>query len=407
MTSSSSDDPLERLVRSLLRVLGLGGKSDEPPKEEPKPKPDVSDLQAGMQAIRHLLQKVGAALGAAGAALMTGLGYTQIHKIFPLPAGSSGWLFVLAVAGSAGGLIGAAWLAARFFGAQRRILISSEQEDGGSLRQWRLAKRKGFTNFERELRDEVFDEQAGEDGAKTLRGLELRALRYERIARREKDEARAKAFQAEADRLQGNVRLALVQAAAAVLERRSHQAFKGLFTAIPLLLAIAGIIVVFGLADWSQGQRDLISLRKSCAEAQKAGAVNACEPVVAKKDRSRYPAQEPGTPWLNGFRVKKLLKERTGYRVYGAGSQRTGQWVTTSLPQSESLAREGLALPPANSAKCVVTVRLPPGTAVRIGHVGPAFGEPGGLAQIQVVSAKKEVKYFADRPLPPSKGPCP
>lgn len=329
------------------------------------------------------------------------------EQIFPLPAGSSRCLVVLAVAGSSGGLIGAAWLASRFFGAQRRILISSEQEHGSRLWPWWRAKRKGFTNFERGLRNQVFDEQAREDGAKTLRDVELRALRYERIARRTKNEERAKALQAEADRLNGDVRLALVQAAAVVLERRSHQAFKGLFSVIPLLLTIAGIIVVFGLADWSQGERDLIALRKSCAEAQKAGAVNACDPVVAKKDRSQYPTQEPGTPWLNSFRITKLKQARTGYRIYGAGSQRTGQWVTTSLPQSEELAREGLALPPGNSAKCIVTVRLPAGTTVRIGHVGPAFGEPGGLAQIQVVSAKRAVTYSADRALPPSKSPCP
>jgi hypothetical protein len=407
MTGSSSDDSLERLRRSLLGFLGLGAKPHDPAEEVQKPKPDVGDLQAGMQAIRDLLQKFGAALGAAGAALMTGLGYTQIHKIFPLPAGSSGWLVVLAVVGSASGLIGAAWLAARFFGAQRRILVSSEQEHGSARRRRWLAKRKGFTDFERELRDQVFDEQAREDGAKTLRDVELRALRYERIARRTKDEERAKTLQAEADRLKGNVRLALVQAAAVVLERRSHQAFKGLLSAVLLLLTIAGIIAVFGLADWSQGERDLIALRKSCAEAQKAGAINACDPVVAKKDRSQYPTQEPGTPWLNSFRLRKLKQAQTGYRVYGAGSQRMGQWVTTTLPQSEELAREGLALPPGNSAKCIVTVRLTAGTSVRIGHVGPAFGEPGGLAQIQVVSAKRAVTYSADRPLPPSKGPCP
>lgn len=37
---------------------------------------------------------------------------------------------------------------------------------------------------------------------------------------------------------------------------------------------------LFGLADWSKGQRELISLRKACAEATTAGAANACDPVT-------------------------------------------------------------------------------------------------------------------------------
>jgi len=371
-----------------------------------------------MQAIRDLLKRVATALGAAGAALMGGLGYTQVHKIFPLPADSSGWLPVLAAAGSASALVGAAWLAARFFGAQRRIVMSSEQEEAKplfgwcppkGLSQWFWAKRKGFGNVERKLRNHVFDQYAQEQEARTLRSVELRAQRLQRMAqraRRAEHGDAAKRLQDEADRLNGVARLALVEAAAEVLERRSHQAFKGVLTAVPLLLTIGGIILVFGLADWSQGNRDLIELRKNCAEAQKAGAVNACEPVVAKEKRALYPPPTT-TPWLNSYRQGKLKKARIAYRVYGGGSQRSGKWVTTMSPQRQNSAQAGLALPLENSASCVVRVRIPAGTSVRIGHAGPSFGAPGRWSQIQILVAPKPVTYFADRPLPPAEGPCP
>jgi hypothetical protein len=56
---------------------------------------------------------------------------------------------------------------------------------------------------------------------------------------------------------------------------------------------------------------------------------------------------------------------------------------------------------------CTVQVRLPAGTTIRIGHVGPAFGESGGWNQVEIVSSQRRVAYSHDRPLAPSEGPCP
>lgn len=60
MTGHTSEDTVERFRRAVLRLLGIADKSkDSDEQSEPKPKPDVSDLQAGMQGIRDLQRTVG------------------------------------------------------------------------------------------------------------------------------------------------------------------------------------------------------------------------------------------------------------------------------------------------------------------------------------------------------------
>jgi hypothetical protein len=232
----------------------------------------------------------------------------------------------------------------------------------------------------------VFDEQARELEAATLKDVELRALRFERLARREPQEEPRNNLMKEADRLHGAVRLALVQACAEVLERRSHQAFRGFVTKLALAMTIAAIILVFGVADWSQGKRDLIALRKNCAEAKKAGATNPCETVVPKKERAQKgnmqtkATKQLTSIWLNSYRQLKSKRSLLGYRVYGADAGRAGRWLTIRVPETRRSARKGLALPPQNAARCVVQVRVPAGVVVRKGHVGPHFGEPGVAA---------------------------
>lgn len=272
----SADDVLKRLRRWL-------GEPEPQPEKPPDPsRASIDELKVGMADIRAHLRRFGAALGAAATAILTGVGYTQLHEIFPLPADSSpSWLTAAAAACGALALIGAAWLAARFFAAQRRILLTTRQEPLGLFGWWR-ERRRGFGRRERDVRNEFFNKTAREYGAASLRALELRAHRLERAARRlpEAKKSQADALTAEAARIGAAVRLGLLQAAAAVLERRAHQAFKGSMTALPLVLTIAGLLGLFGLADWSQGQRELAALRKECAEASKAGAVDACEKVV-------------------------------------------------------------------------------------------------------------------------------
>lgn len=258
------------------------------PKEDEKPEParaSIDQLKDGMEEIRGLLQRFGAAVGGAATVILTGVGLTQVHEIFPLPPDSAVWLTVLALAAGIAALVGAAWLAARFFAAQRRILMTTDQAPFG-LRGWFAERQRGFGRRERDVRNYFFDLTAAENGAQTLHALELRGQRLERIAQRLPAESQErKAFAAEAERLTGVVRLGMAQGAIAVLERRSHQAFKGSLTALALLMTIFGLLTLFGLADWSKGHRQLITLRKECAEATKAGATAACEGVLSKDQR--------------------------------------------------------------------------------------------------------------------------
>jgi hypothetical protein len=110
---------------------------------------------------------------------------------------------------------------------------------------------------------------------------------------------------------------------------------------------------------------------------------------------------------LNGYRQVKLSQAWIAYHVYGGGSSRRGRWATFVAPASRSVARSSLALPPENTAQCIVRVRIPPRTRVRFGHVGPLFGQTGGGRQIQLLGRLNRVEFWADAPLPPSKGPCP
>lgn len=72
------------------------------------------------------------------------------------------------------------------------------------------------------------------------------------------------------------------------------------------------------------------------------------------------------------------------YRVWG-GSDQVGSWVTPIRPVSSAAAREGLALPPENAAAYVSRVTLPPGVRMQVGTAAPAFGQPGGWAQAQLL----------------------
>ena len=52
---------------------------------------------------------------------------------------------------------------------------------------------------------------------------------------------------------------------------------------------------------------------------------------------------------------------------------------------SSAAAREGLALPPENAAMFVSKVTLPAGVRMQVRTAGPAFGQPGGWAQAQLL----------------------
>jgi hypothetical protein len=255
-------------------LSGSDGKAADDAKEKAEPEGASTQIAAGMEQIRTLLRRMGAALGAAATAVLAGLGWTQVHEVFPLPEGRW-WLWIPALFAGLSAFGGAAWLAARFFAAQRRIVIASDESAG-----------EKFEGDERDARDALFRLHSLEEAAPSVYAMELRAYRLQRIARElASEDPRKTKLETEAKRLLDLVELALSEAALWILEIRSKRAFKGVGTGIALGLTVVGIVVLFGIADYAQGQRELIDLRAKCQEAVSKGAVDACDPVRSSTNK--------------------------------------------------------------------------------------------------------------------------
>jgi hypothetical protein len=239
------------------------------------PQADTAQLIAGMADVRSLLQRSGAALGTAGTAIVTGLGFTQLHQFFPVPRSISWVWSALAVVALILAVAGSAWLAGIFLYAQRRILIGTRHEDTIDL---------GKSELKRVNR--IYLEQAHHESARNLHELERRSLRLDRIAARMKisGDPRADRVQAESDRLYELVTMALYRAAATVLEHRSQQAFSGWRTRAAFACAAVGIAATFGFADYFKSVRDLGGLTATCVQAEAQGAANACAPFESKSE---------------------------------------------------------------------------------------------------------------------------
>lgn len=301
-------NPVSVLVRAVRGLLSLGaGKSGEaatgregasdsasgPAAPGVDRAAGLQQLRDGMEEIRKSLRSYGSAVAALATAVLSGLGYTTLHSLFPVPAGNS-WITPVAVIFCAFAVTGSLWLVGKFFAAQRRIVFApSRLSPAPDTSQDRLAsrllttvrarRRSGLSSSERTIVESVLREHANEESAASARALELRALRLARLARRlEPGYSDAVGpVQREADRLDSALAMATLRASLSVLERRSHQVFSGQGGVRVALLAAAGSVIGLVLiSDYSKGQRDLIALRKACAEAKTAGALNGCDTVT-------------------------------------------------------------------------------------------------------------------------------
>ena len=255
---------------------------------------DVKRLRSEMSKIRDYLRGYGTALAALATTVLTGLTWATLHVIFPVPAGQP-WVApgVIAFAGAAG--LGSVWLVTRFFAAQRRVLYTPSEvghpereaaHEAHDVRQILLTAtrpRSGLKPREAQAVRRILDEHAAEQQAASFRALEMRSLRLARIARRPAPDAAGKklalAAQTESDRITEVMEVAGARATLSLLEDRASNVVGGGRSYLALGMAATGIVGLFLLADYSKGERDLIALRKACAEAVEAGAENACDPV--------------------------------------------------------------------------------------------------------------------------------
>lgn len=106
--------------------------------------------------------------------------------------------------------------------------------------------------------------------------------------------------------------------------------------------------------------------------------------VAANTGLTAIEASPRVAPWAGNSLSRLFTEGETMYRVWG-GSDQVGSWVTPIGPVSSAAARECLALPPENAATYVSRVTLAPGVHMQVGTAGPAFGQPGGWAQAQLL----------------------
>jgi hypothetical protein len=275
-------------------------KKPKPPSDEADPYADPKWLVDVMDGVRSQLQRTAALLGAAAVAVIGGLGYAQLHNIFPIPRNVSVAskvalpCFVVAAIG------GASWLAAIFLSAQRRILIGPDWDDDLNERDKKVAKRVRGAFARHEQADNLMD-------------VHLRTLRLAAVARAltARDAKRANAAKAEADRVRTLVDFALIRTAAAILEDRSRRAFKGLPTLFALILASAGIVGMFAVADSYKGRRDSFESREKCAKAEANGVADACAAFESSEQTAERHAAEAAAKEAAAKKAKDAMERLT------------------------------------------------------------------------------------------------
>jgi RHS repeat-associated protein len=103
----------------------------------------------------------------------------------------------------------------------------------------------------------------------------------------------------------------------------------------------------------------------------------------------------------SGEIVSTVLEEDiTVYRVWGGQTEQSGRWFTTQLPLDQESARQGLSLPPENSAEFVTPATIPAGTRIQTSTAKGILGQPGGWKQIELLKYIP-IKFGRTIPLPP------
>ncbi|MGV3578993.1 hypothetical protein [Brevundimonas sp.] len=102
--------------------------------------------------------------------------------------------------------------------------------------------------------------------------------------------------------------------------------------------------------------------------------------------------------------VEEVRSDRvmTLYRAYGGGANRLGAWMSATQPASSAAVKAEMALPPQNTAEFYSIVNVPAGTLMKIGVAAPAFDQPGGGRQVQLLELIPVASFSDPIPLPPT-----
>ncbi len=89
-----------------------------------------------------------------------------------------------------------------------------------------------------------------------------------------------------------------------------------------------------------------------------------------------------------------------GFRTWGGQAEQRGNWLSPTAPVSSNAAIRDLSLWPGNTAEHVSGVQIPPATQIQWGTAAPAFGQPGGGRQIELLERIPGESYGPGIPLP-------
>ncbi|HLY94375.1 MAG TPA: hypothetical protein VKP14_05980 [Gaiellaceae bacterium] len=238
--------------------------STEDAKPAPGPAPAGVDpnaeskvLAQNFKDLRGDVQRWGAAVGLVATTVLTGVGWTQLNKLFPLPP-HVWWIAPVAIASTVAAIGGSAFIFLRLYAAQRRILVGTENPPPSG---------RGLKRYERRRLEVILDEQARVEEAVHLQDLDARSIRIQRIATRldQSSSDLAPFARSESERLQNYVGLALDRSILALLENRTRKAISGVGTWIAFGLAAFGIAGLFAVSNYSDGKRQQTPAEKAIA----------------------------------------------------------------------------------------------------------------------------------------------
>ena len=160
-----------------------------------------------------------------------------------------------------------------------------------------------------------------------------------------------------------------------------------------------GVVELLGAVFGGKGLNKLGRAGGAVDDAADLGRVD--DLADAGRPRLELPPGRGENPWIGPIVSTVTTRETVLYRVWGGDVGVEGAWLTPVKPTSSAAARSGLALPPENAALYVSEVRVPAGIRIQTGTAGPAFEQPGGLPQVQLLEEIPGSAFGKGEPLDP------
>lgn len=105
--------------------------------------------------------------------------------------------------------------------------------------------------------------------------------------------------------------------------------------------------------------------------------------------------------WIGPVEEVTTDRPATFYRVWGGSARQLGAWLSPTPPTSGAVVRASMALPPQNTAEFWCVVVVPAGTRMRTGVAAPAFDQPGGGRQVELLQLIPAESFGPPQPLAP------